>query len=152
MPQRSTFTVFADYNQFFLLDDELQPSYPESVSQSALDDRCLVEPSVLAVYTALPREVSVEVCVYRSVPEIDRGIWGHVVQGALAVPSGRLVLAGCTDYLPDCSRIQVPQGMLEFLLCGRGFDAHAEEAYLVALWPGHFRSIEVIKRNVANDG
>lgn len=152
MPQRSAFAVFADYNQFFLLDDDLQPSYPEIVTQSVLDDRCQVEPSVLAVYTALPREVSVEMRVYRSTPEIDHGIWAHVVQGALAIPSGRLVLAGCTDYLPDCSRVQVPQGMLEFLLCGRGFDVDAEEEYLVALWPGQSRPIEVIKRNVANDG
>ena len=152
MPPRLEFTVFADYNQFFVLDDELEPQYPESISQSAIDDRCQVQPSILAVYTAFPREVAVGIRVCDNIPDIAGGCWAHVIRGAFAIPSGQLVLAGCSDYLPDCTRIQVPRGMLEFLLCGRGFDAQAQEKYLLALWPGQFRLVEVVKRHVAHDG
>jgi hypothetical protein len=35
---------------------------------------------------------------------------GHVVEGNLRVPSGRVVVMGCTDYLPDAARVDVDPG------------------------------------------
>lgn len=134
MPQM--FSVFAAYNQIFLLDDGAQPPYPEIIPQSAIDQRFQLVPYLLAIYTASSAMVSVEVSVGLFEPELDSESWSHVVFGSMSAPSGRLILAGCSDYLPECPRIAVPAGECRFILCGRGFDEGAGEEYSLFFWPG----------------
>jgi hypothetical protein len=42
----------------------------------------------------------------------DRGDFDHVVEASLNLVSGRLVVLGCTDYLPDVTRFDMPAGWI----------------------------------------
>ncbi len=140
-----TFNVFADYKQFFLLDDGVQPAYPEIIPQSAMDQRFQAVPSLVAVYTAAAANVSVSVSILENEPVPDFEAWSHILRCPIAAPSGRLVLAACTDYLPDCPRIEVPAGNCGVLVCGRGFGEGEREEYFLQLWPGMVHSATVLK-------
>ncbi|GAA5185344.1 hypothetical protein GCM10025771_41120 [Niveibacterium umoris] len=140
------FVIFADYNQFFLLDDALQPSYPEHIPAGAFEQRVQTLPNLLAIYTASAGNVSVSVVTNENEPEVSLEAWSHAVQGAISVPSRRLLLAGCSDYLPECPRVSVPATDCRFLLVGRGFEHGSAEEYRIHLWPGPQRSTFVVKQ------
>ncbi|MFJ2032812.1 hypothetical protein [Streptosporangium sp. NPDC087985] len=36
----------------------------------------------------------------------------HVVEAGIEVPAGRIAILGCTDYLPDAARYEVPKGFV----------------------------------------
>lgn len=152
MDDTRTFNVFANYNQFFLLDDGVQPAYPEIILQSAMDQRFQTVPSLVAVYTAATANVSVSFSILEIAPIPNLEAWLHIVRCPIAAPSGRLALAGCTDYLPDCPRIEVPAGNCGVLICGRGFGEGEREEYFLQLWPGMVHSATVLKSYAAHHG
>ena len=116
MDAARTFSVFADYNQFFLLDDIVQPPYPDVIPQSAIEQRFQIIPHLIAVYTSDATTVSVKVKICEVEPKPNLESWSHIVRCPLEVPSGRMTLAGCTDYLPSCPRIEVPSGKCGVLI------------------------------------
>ena len=152
MDAMNTFNIFADYNQFFLLDDGAQPAFPEIIPQLAIDQRFQIAPNLVAVYTAATTDVSVSVSISESEPMLNLEAWSYVVRCPIAAPSGRLALAGCTDYLPNCPRIEVPIGNCGLLVCGRGFGEGEREEYLLQIWPGIIQSPTVLKNYVVNHG
>ena len=52
--------------------------------------------------------VTVQVCDFE--PTLDLLAWDHGAETDLDVPSGRIVIAGCTDYWPDAARVDVERG------------------------------------------
>ncbi len=131
----STFSVFADYNQFFLFDAVIQPPYPETIPESALKEKFQLLPNLLAIYTDSSGYVSVKVTTSEIDNKIDSETWHNIAFGNISVPSGSLILAGCTDYLPSCPRIKVPSGNCSFFLASRGLGEVEQEQYWISIWP-----------------
>ncbi len=102
-------------------------------------------PNLVAVYTANPGDVLVSVLVSETEPKPDFGVWLHVVVCPLAAPSDRIILAGCSDYLPECPRVDVPPGQCGVLICGRGFGKGEREEYVLHLWPASTETPRVLK-------
>jgi hypothetical protein len=76
----------------------------------AVNRMLAVAPGVVGIGTARNMTVSVALEVLLAEPAADFDTWEHVVEGGLQVSSGRLVVAGCTDYFPDAARILAPAG------------------------------------------
>lgn len=100
--------MFADYFQFYLQDDgENVGSLAEAWTDDARQRlRIAVAPGVVGVATARNDTVKVDVELSRSEPPIDPEPWRHVIEADLLCATGRIVIAGCTDYLPDARRLE----------------------------------------------
>lgn len=79
----------------------------------------------------------------------------HVAEASVRVQSGRVVVAGCTDYWPDAARIRVSPGTYAVRVHYRGLGSPTEDGlagedhYRVVLWPGASREPTVLKRRTA---
>jgi hypothetical protein len=146
MNSTTQFCVFADHGQFFLLDSQVLPEYPEFVDEQHIEDRLQVIPNLIAVYTTESHEVEVVIHVLDSEPRLDEAIWQHITRCTIDVPSGSLVLAGCADFLPECPRVQVSNGLCGVIIVGNHLDQSPGESYHFYIWPTDEPKIQIIKR------
>jgi hypothetical protein len=110
MSQRFEFKLFADYYQFYLQDESVSGDLSESWTQDAVDRLLAVAPGKIGVGTVRNMNVPVVVEVADVAPDDDLSVWDQANECDLVALSGRLVIAGCTDYFPDASRIELPPG------------------------------------------
>ncbi|MDX2146019.1 MAG: hypothetical protein SFZ23_00730 [Planctomycetota bacterium] len=147
--RRSELLLFADYLQFYLQDDdESLGSLADAWTPEAVD-RCLaVAPGVVGVGTVRNMTVPVTVEIFDAEPpdpplrpDQDQAAPDLVTQTLLEVQTGRIVVAGCTDYFPDAIRIPLPPGMWNVRASSfaldtlRNNDLEGDDHYLVQLWP-----------------
>ena len=151
---QQTFKIFADYFMVYLCDDDIQPSMPEDVTDADIERRLRVEPHIMVIHTARNMTVPVTVEVYPGEPPVDLTAWDHVTECSLEVPSGRLMLAGTTDYPPDCPRIVLPTAgtyRVRTLHSGldtlRDNDLDGDDHYYFAVWPAPFAEWHVLKQH-----
>ena len=139
------FELFADYFQFYLQDDDIEAGdFSDSWTPEAIASGVALATRGIAVGTARNTTVPVEVVV-RDDPPLESGehleAWDRVTEASLDVPSGRIVVAGCTDYFPDAARIDVPRGTYAARVYFAGLDSvshnrlEGDDYYRVVLWP-----------------
>lgn len=137
--------LFADYFQFYIQDDtvgvELQGElWTEDAVQRL---RIAAAPSVVMIGTARNDEVTVELAFLAHEPAPLFSEWAHAVDADLDCHSGRIVVAGCTDYFPDAKRFEVTPGRYRLrVLYGKPFEGADQSdglgdhlRYRVELWP-----------------
>lgn len=148
---KRSFTLFADYFQFYLQDETCDGIDGESWTDAAFEARLALEPHAFAVTTARNMEVPVTVAVCKDAPPVDLDAWDHVVEFSIDVPSGRLIVAGCTDFVPDAERIEIGAGGWAVrALSGRLDDLsddglEGRDHYRIEMWPGQARPLKVVK-------
>ena len=85
--------------------------------------------------------------------------WDQINECTLDVPSGRIVVAGCTDYFPDAQRVDVLPGFYRArvyygkpnTLSADGLDG--DDHYKVVLWKAVAGPIKILKqRTVSSAG
>jgi hypothetical protein len=84
--------------------------------------------------------------------EHDFSAWDQVNECSIDVPSGRLVIAGCTDYFPEAARIDLPPGTYRARiyygnlnsLTNNGLDG--EDHYRIVLWSESPAPVRVLKQ------
>lgn len=151
VPMRS-FTVFADYFQFVLMDESSQDDFSVIWTEEALFRMLAVAPTAICPGTLRNVDVSVEIGVLDRVPDIDLSKWDNAVEASLRIPSGKLVVMGCSGYLPDAPRINVAPGTYQVLSLAGGIESiqnewePANDLYRVYLWPGTARQPHLLKR------
>ena len=146
MNSTARLTVFADYGQFYLLDSEVLPEYPERVEDQHLEDRFQLAPGLIAVYPTETQQVEVEIETVDSEPVIDPETWQHIIQCSIETPSGSLVLASCSDYLPDCPRVPTFKGQCGVIILGKNLGQSSGESYRFYIWPANAPITKIIKR------
>lgn len=146
MDSTARFTVFADYGQFYLLDSEVLPEYPELVEDQHLEDRFQLADGLIAVYPTETQQVEVEIETVDSEPVIDPETWQHIIQCSVETPSGSLVLAGCSDFLPDCPRVPAFKGQCGVIILGKNLGQSSGESYRFYIWPTNAPITKIIKR------
>lgn len=134
--------LFANYFQSHLQDDDqalgnLADAWTEDATQRL---RIAVAPGVVGVGTARNDTVVAELEVTAVEPALNAALWEHVVEADLHCATGRIVIAGCTDYFPDARRLNVDRGKYRVrVLYGAGtpgYDNAGDElAYRIQLWP-----------------
>ena len=138
---RAQLTLFADYFQFYLQDENAAGDLSESWTEEATANLLALAPGTIGVGTVRNMDVRVEVEVTDIEPYVDLDRWDQVVDCSIEVPSGRLVVAGCTDYFPDAKRIEVAAGPYRARILYGGLDTlspdglEGDDHYLVSLWP-----------------
>lgn len=110
MAQRFEFKLFVDYFQFYLQDERASGDLSERWTQEAVDRLLATAPGTIGVGTVRNMEVPVVVEIAENPPGDDLMAWDQVNECSIDAPSGRLVVAGCTDYFPDAARIELPAG------------------------------------------
>ena len=137
---RRDFELFADYFQFYLQDESANGNL-ESWSEEAVARFLAIPPGSIGVGTVRNMNVPVSVEVLDVEPEPDFTSWYHVTECSLDVPTGRIVLAGCTDYFPDAARIEVPPAVYRARIPYGALDTvsanglDGDDRYRVQLWP-----------------
>ena len=151
--QEHRFNLFADYSQFYLQDEEADGDLSDSWTKQATEDLLALAPATIGVGTVRNMEVPVIVAVHPSRPTFDdAACWDQICEADIDIPSGRIVVAGCTDYFPDAARILVAPGSYRARIQYGGLDTLSEDGldgndlYRVDLWPGASEGRRVIKR------
>ncbi len=134
------FELFADYFQFYLQDEQSEGDLSNSWTKEAVSNMLAVAPGVIGVGTVRNMDVLVEVEVLDSQPNCNFDDWDHVTEASLEVPSGRIIIAGCTDYLPDAARIRVEPGTFRVRIYYGALDSvdesqlDGDDHYKIVLW------------------
>lgn len=143
--------LLADYFQIYLRDED-HPDLPEDYTDEAIARRLIAGPHGLILHTARNMPVPVRVEWHNERPSVDLDAYQHVVEACFDCPSGRLVLAGLTDYDPTASRLSVKVGPLCVRAALSGLDTLSEDGlegndqYVMQLWPGAGpRDVRVLK-------
>lgn len=134
------------------MDDSANDDTSEIWSDSALEAKLAVSSNTLAVGTFRNVDVNVEVEVLEKEPSIDLEGWDHASIGYIDLPTGRCAVFGCTDYLSDAKRIELPKSSYAALSLAKGLDSietereEADDFYKVILWPSKVRELKILKR------
>ncbi len=148
-------SVFADYHQFYVMDLQSGGPDPMAISTDTLLQRVMCGGDHLAVFTLRNMHVPVVVDVLPEAPELDVNGWDHVVDGALTLPSGRLVILGCTDPQEDAEAMDIAPGTYRLRVSMAGLEdlsangLDGGDHYRVQLWPGPWRETVVRKIHLA---
>lgn len=114
------FTVFADYFQFVLMDENSQDDFSVIWTEEALHRMLAVASTAVCPGTLRNVDVSVEIEILEQAPEIELSAWDNAVEASINIPSGKLVVMGCAGYLPDSPRISVAPGTYQLLSLAGG--------------------------------
>lgn len=159
--QKFEYKLFADYFQFYLQDESRPDTDPSGLwTKEAVDRLLAVGSGILMVGTVRNMTVPVTVEIRDAEPDEKADTWDQVNECSLEVPSGRIVVAACTDYFPDAARITVPPGLYRVRCYYASLDALSEDGlegndlYRIVLWPERSPvPLRVIKqRNIASRG
>jgi hypothetical protein len=146
------YQLFADYFQFYLQDERVGGDLSESWVEEAVSRLLAVAPGAVGVGTVRAMNVPVVVELFNAEPAKDFELWDQVTECSLEVPTGRIVIAGCTDYFPDASRIDVPAGTYRVRVSYGALDSLSEDGlegddhYRVQLWQSPAIEPRVVKQ------
>lgn len=145
------FELFADYFQVYLMDAEADDNTSEVWTDEALDLKLGVLENTLAVGTFRNVDVPIEVEIHEREPEVNFAEWDHASKGYFTIKSGSCAVFGCTDYLPDAAKIEIPSGEYAALSLAKGLDSiteewgEADDIYRVILWPSSSKEYKALK-------
>lgn len=145
-------TIFADYFQFVLMDEGSEDDFSTIWTDEAFDRMLAVGSNAVCPGTLRNVDVNVEIEILDEPPSIDLSQWDHAVEASINIPSGKLVVMGCTGYLPDATRIEINPGTYQLLSLAGGIASikteweAADDVYRVYLWPGENRQPHLIKK------
>jgi len=144
-------TLFADYFQFFVC-DENNSQLPEDYSEENIRQRLIMAPHGAIVYAARNADLDVLVEWHDERPAPELADFDHVVETGFFTESGRLMLAGLTDYTETSARLQVPMGAIGLRVSMCGFETidqaglEGQDRYLLQLWPAkEIAGVQVLK-------
>lgn len=147
--RREAVEVFADYNQFYVQDGQVNPAAPEDWTDADVARRAKVAPNVVVICPIRNMSVPVEVELHSSEPEVDASEVDHIVECSLELPSGHLQVHECTggpvlDWRinPGSYQVLAIFSRLESL-SDDGLEG--DDRYRVLLWPGAERSLRVVQ-------
>lgn len=132
--------LLADYFQIYLRDDA-HPGLPDDYTEETLARRLAAGPHAVIFHTQRNMPVPVRVQWSDTRPEPDLDAYQHMAEAGFDCPSGRIVLAGLSDYDPTAARLTVKAGPLGIRVSMSGLDSLSDDGldgddrYLVQLWP-----------------
>ncbi len=97
-------------------------------------------------------DVPVSIEIAEEEPENLFEEWDQVNECSITISSGKLVVAGCTDYFPDAKRINVPSDDYRARIYYGNLDSISEDGldgddkYIIVLWPSPIKELAVLKQ------
>lgn len=145
-------TLFADYHQFYIQDENVDGNLSEAWSDEAVERLLAVAPGTVVIGTVRNFDVPVTIAVLEREPVLDADKFDQVVECSIAVESGTIVVAGCTDYFPDAARIKLSAGSYRVRASFQGLESvlaqglDGNDQYHLQLWPAAMGSVEILKQ------
>lgn len=145
------YTIFADYFQFIVQDENSQDDFGALWNKDAANLMVAAGKTAIGLGTLRNVDVAVEVHVLDEQPGLSLADCDHVVEGAFSSPTGKIVVMGCTDYFPDAARIEIAPGTYCFLYVVSGVGTieaewePADDLYSIFIWPGDARELRALK-------
>jgi hypothetical protein len=122
-------TIFADYHQFYIQDDDDRfGDLSEAWTDEAVDNLLAVSDHVVGIGTVRNSDVPVVLETCDELPDPAPDQWDRINKTALECGTGRMVVAGCTDYFPDAFRLEVEPGTYDILVCYQNLDSVSPNA------------------------
>jgi len=148
--QKQSFTVLADYQQFYLWDKGMDPLAPVDYIDEDIRNRIKTGPHVVVIQPVRDMEVPVEVQIHESEPPYDATQWDHIAECSLDLPTGQLQVHECTGG-PVAELIVTP-GTYRVRAFFAGLDTldesglEGDDWYRVVLWPAPAGGLRVLKQ------
>lgn len=152
--QQYQYKLFADYFQFYVEDEN-----PIDTTEHIWDNNKTVEiglalgKGIIAVGTERNFTIPFTLEVHDSEPDDDFSIWDRVNECSIEVPSGSLVIFGCTDYRPDAAEVRIDPQCYRARIYYGGLDTvidfdKGEDHYKMVLWAESFSGMKILKERV----
>lgn len=147
---KRTYTIFADYHQFYLWDKKVEPDAPADYTDEDIQNRIKAAPNVVVIQPERNMEVPVEVEIFEGAPSLELALWDHIAEASLELPSGILEIHECTGGPID--EIQFPPGSYRVRACFGKLDELSEDGldgndhYRLEIWPEPFAPVKVLKQ------
>lgn len=147
-------TIFADYHQVVLLDQASRTDLSQAWDAQAYARRVVAAGDAVAISTARNTDVPVAVEVRAACSDVDVSEYDHAVECDLLLPSGVLLVAGVSDYLPNAVRLPVVPGRYRVLALSRGLrevrddGLDGSDAYTVILCPSPVAGPVVVRKQL----
>ncbi len=151
-----SYELFADYFQFYLQDEQAEGIVSDAWTEEAVENLLATAPGTIGVGTVRNMDVPVTIEVCDTEPILDLAPWDHIMECDIDIPSGRLVVAGCTEAFPDAARITLEPGCYRARILYGALDSLSEDRldgddhYSVMLWKEASAGTRIIKRR-SND-
>ena len=107
---RYELTLFADYYQFYIQDENVEGNLSDAWTDQAVERLLAVAQGTVGIGTVRNVDVPVTIAVLEGQPAFDADEFDQVVECSIVVEGGAIVVAGCTDFFPDAARIKIPSG------------------------------------------
>lgn len=147
------YELFADYFQFYLQDEQAEGDLSNSWTSEAVERMLALAPGTIGVGTARNMTVPVTVEIREFPPQKeDFIIWDQVNECSIDVPSGSLVIAGCTDDFSDAVRIPLSPGSYRARIYYGQLDdlsndgLEGNDLYKIVLWPSENSELKILKQ------
>lgn len=150
-----TLELFADYFQFFIQDENAEDNFDNDWTDEAVDRLLIVTEGLIGVGTVRNMVVPVTIKIFDSEPAMlvnGKDVIGQINECDLKVFSGRIMISGCTDYLPDAQRMDLANGIYRARIYYANLDTLSEDGlegddrYEIHLWKtDEERGLQVIK-------
>ncbi|MDR2920254.1 MAG: hypothetical protein LBV72_12940 [Tannerella sp.] len=147
--------LFADYFQFFIQDENAEDNFDNDWTDEAVGRLLIVTDGLIGVGTVRNMNVPVIIKIFDSEPPMladDQGVIGQINECDLNVFSGRIMISGCTDYLPDARRVDLDNGIYRARIYYANLDTLSEDGlegddcYEIHLWKtDEERGLQIIK-------
>lgn len=149
MSIKKHYEIFADYNQFYLMDAEQNPYAPEDWTNDDVQKRIKTDKYIVVIQPERNMTVPVELEILNFAPEEDSKDWDHIAEASLDLPSGKLQIEECCGETKDTLilhsgsyRIRAFYGGLDTL----SFDGlEGDDHYKIVMWQAPFEDVKVLK-------
>ncbi|MBR2649851.1 MAG: hypothetical protein IKD55_13475 [Sediminibacterium sp.] len=136
------FELFADHFQFYIQDEKVNGDLSDSWTKKANDILLATTDGAFGVGTARNMNVPVTIKIFETEPEFlnDVNSIDQINECDIEVSSGKIVIAGCTDYFPDAKRIELKNGIYRTRIYYANLDKLSEDGldgddfYEIHLW------------------
>lgn len=137
--RKLNFEIFADYHQFYL-EDETSPHRTDLIwTKESIEQMIGVGEKLIAIGTARNNAVPVSIELHDSEPILELENYSRVNECSLETTSNKLILSGCTDYLPNAPRIEVKPATYRVRVLYGNLESvkdefEGEDFYILQLW------------------
>ncbi|MGK5023264.1 hypothetical protein [Janthinobacterium sp. RB2R34] len=146
------FTIFADYFQFIVQDEDSKDDFGALWNDAAVAMMVANGETALSLGTLRNVDVTVDLHVIDGPPDIRTDDFDHVVEGAFISPTGSIAVMGCTDFFPDASRLKILPGSYRYIYLISGVRTiqtewePADDLYSLYIWPAERRELHLVKQ------
>lgn len=135
--------LFADYFQFYIQDEKVDGDLSDSWTTEAVELLLATTDGTIGVGTVRNMDVPVTIITFDVAPPFltdNENAIGQINECDIEVSSGKIAIAGCTDYFPDAKRIELKNGIYRARIYYGNLDKLSEDGldgedfYEIHLW------------------